>query len=108
MAALSVFAATLHGTCSVPPRQDPRANPPTRCGSAVEAVRGAAVSTVIRAALLALALIPMPVLATEPKCIVVPPHPVVCTFGPAGAGFPEGAMVFTCDPVPQHGEEVKP
>jgi hypothetical protein len=57
-----------------------------------------------RAALLALALVPMPVLATEPE----PPVPARCIFGPAGPGFPEGTMVFTCGPLLPQAEEVKP
>ena len=61
----------------------------------------------IRIALLALALAPMPALAIEPSCIAMPPHPAVCTFGPAGPGFPEGTMALTCGPLPQ-AKEVKP
>jgi hypothetical protein len=63
----------------------------------------------IRAALLSVAFISVPALAIEPKnlvCIVVPPHPSGCTFGPAGAGFPEGTMALTCAQVPTQDEEV--
>lgn len=65
----------------------------------------------IRAALLALALVPMPALATEPKnqaCIIVPPRPALCTVGPAGPGFPEGAVALRCGPVLPQAEGVKP
>jgi hypothetical protein len=56
----------------------------------------------IRIALLALVLAPMPALAIESRCIVVPPVPSSCTFGPAGADYPQGAMVLIC--VPQSKE----
>ena len=67
--------------------------------------------TYIRAALLALVLAPMPALASEPKnheCIVVPPRPALCTFGPAGSGFPDGAMALRCGPVLPNTLEAKP
>jgi hypothetical protein len=55
--------------------------------------------------LLALALIPMPALATEPSGFVEPPVPPVCTFGPAGSDYPQGTMVLACEP---QAKEVKP
>jgi hypothetical protein len=61
----------------------------------------------IRAALLALALIPTAALATEIKCVVVQPVPARCIFGPAGAGFPEGTMVLRCEPPLPQAKEAK-
>jgi hypothetical protein len=61
----------------------------------------------MRATLLALVLIQSPALAAEPKnpvCIVAPPRPVYCTFGPAGSDYPQGTMVLACEP---QAKEVK-
>ena len=61
-----------------------------------------------RIALLALVIAPMPALAIESKCVLAPPVPARCIFGPAGPGFPEGTMVFTCGPLLPQAEEVNP
>jgi hypothetical protein len=54
----------------------------------------------ICATLLAMVLIPMPALATESE----PPVPPVCTFGPAGADYPQGTMVLVCEPQAKEGQ----
>ena len=56
----------------------------------------------IRIALLALVLAPAPSLAIESRCIVGPPRPAYCTFGPAGADYPQGTMLLTCVPRPAY------